>query len=136
MRIGKETALELRKLRPRDAISLNGETYEVESLRELIESDRPGEEPRQKDEGFIIELKTGTSRSSLTFFDVEVTYSREAVFDGPPPLNPHPDIVFVQDMERNKTYKYRISRKEKKDIELIFRIGEEEVGITSLVSKS
>ncbi len=137
MIIGKDLVSGLRKLKEKDGIEINGEKYEVISTEELFDTTEIKAEHETRSKGMQIELKkTGTDafaiRYLLSFLDVEIEYKRIDIFDGPPPLNSNPEILFVQDIEANKTYKYSVTRKEENEIELQFLKGEEEIGIKSL----
>ncbi len=134
----QELASGLRRLKEKDIIEINGERYEVVSTEELLETGEPRRELEIKEEGMIIELKKEETdafapRYTLSFMDVESEYRRTAAFDGPPPLNPNPDIVFVQDIDANKTYKYSRTRGQKEKVELRFFKGEEEIRAESVI---
>ncbi|MBU0527777.1 hypothetical protein KKE92_04810 [Candidatus Micrarchaeota archaeon] len=137
MIIGKDLVSGLRKLKEKDGIEINGEKYEVISTEELFDTTEIKAEHETRSKGMQIDLKKAETDAFAThylmsFMDVEVEYKRTGVFDGPPPLNPNPEILFVQDMEANKTYKYSVTKKEKNEIELQFLKGEEEIGIKLL----
>ncbi len=137
MIIGNDLVSGLKKLKENDALEINGEEYEVISTEELFDTTEIKAENETRSEGMRIELKKSGSdafapKCSLSFLDVDIEYMRAAVFDGPPPLNPNPAILFVQDIEANKTYKYSVTRKVKSETELRFLKGEEEMGIKSL----
>jgi len=134
MIIEEEAAEGIRNLKAHDSVQINGQKYEVEYAEEPPE---PGPDAGGGAAyyGFRMELKKAgesTASFSLVLSDMEISYTLELVLAGPPPMNSNPDILFVQDFDNNKTYKYRIARRRKEPASLAFYEGAREVEINSI----
>ena len=137
MIVGNDYASKLRGLKENDLLDINGEKYEICSIEELINLEQPKQEHETRNEGMKMELKKpGTDafapKYSLSFNDIETEYKRIGVFDGPPPLNSNPKVMFVQDAEANKNYKYSITKRARDKIEIKFLKEEEKIEVKSL----
>ncbi|MCI0503362.1 hypothetical protein L0Y65_01470 [Candidatus Micrarchaeota archaeon] len=131
MLIDKSIASKLRALKPGDAIEINGEMFEVENSREWRDTRVLSGIRETRCEGMEFDLLgKESSRRTLTLEDGEAEYERVAEFDGPAPLNPFPDILFVQDGGR--TYKYRIIRRGKGMVSVRFHNGDAEIELKSV----
>ena len=135
MILEKSVASKLRCLKPGDTIEINGEKFQIISAWESCD---PGKliKPREtRSEGMEFELRGEDSSSySLFLTDIEVEYERVNVLDGPAPLNSNPNIVFIQDLDIDKTYKYTIKRRPKKDVSLKFLKGSDLVELKSIIT--
>ncbi len=131
--LDKDTLSGLRRLRQNDSIEINGAKFTVVSVWESNDSSDPKGEKETRSEGIEFELRgEDDSSHSLMLSDIEVEYERIDVLEGPAPLNPNPDVLFVQDSELNKTYKYSVKKRLKEHVTLKFMKGNDECKVVSV----
>ena len=117
----------LRGLMTRDRIKINGEEYQITSKNEIMDMDIS--DGKIVDGGIRFGLSKDNETYSLVLIDQQIEYKLEATMEGPAPLNPFEDAIYLQ--KEDKTEKYSITRHQKKPEIKLFK-GENPVEIENL----